>query len=76
MRHPAFPAPSRYDEGGSDEKLGRNAPRECEPASPPLPCPALSGAPSIPETFVLEREVSGILDRPVKPGDDDIECAV
>src|SRR6516225_5076001 len=26
--HPAFPAPSRYDEGESDEKLGRNAPRE------------------------------------------------
>ena len=29
--HPAFPAPSLSDEGGSDQKLGRNAPRECVP---------------------------------------------
>ena len=27
-RHPAFPVPSQCDEGSSDEKLGRCAPRE------------------------------------------------
>ena len=43
-----------------------------EKATPcfPLSCPALSGASSIPETFVLERMGPGVLDRPVEPGDD------
>jgi hypothetical protein len=29
-RRPAFPAPSEFNEGSSDEKLGRSAPREYE----------------------------------------------
>jgi hypothetical protein len=28
--HPAFPAPSEFDEGELLEKLGRIAPRECD----------------------------------------------
>src|SRR5262245_19989156 len=68
--HPAFPAPSFCDEGGLLEKLGRIAPRECDLTPPPLSCPASSGAPSIPEAYRLCTNVSGILGRPVKPGDD------
>ena len=34
--HPAFPAPSLFREGGTQAKLGRNAPRERELASPLL----------------------------------------
>src|SRR5262249_13228467 len=37
---------------------------------PPLSYPASSGASSIPETAVLESMGRGVLDRPVKPGDD------
>jgi hypothetical protein len=38
--------------------------------------PRACGASSIPETFSLNTPVSGILDRPVKPGDDKREMAL
>jgi hypothetical protein len=31
----------------------------------------LTGRPSIPEAVVVKRKGRGVLDRPVKPGDDD-----
>src|SRR5262249_34958866 len=74
-RRPAFPAPSRCDEGdlldNSDAARRENA--DCR--HPPLSCPASSGAPSIPEAYRLCTKVSGILDRPVEPGDDGAESA-
>src|SRR5262249_48254793 len=42
---------------------------KCSPHAP-LSCPASSGASSIPETAALEPIRRGVLDRPVKPGDD------
>src|SRR5215468_10600281 len=40
------------------------------PSSAPLSCPGLTGASSTPRLIDSSRSVSGILDRPVKPGDD------
>jgi hypothetical protein len=37
----------------------------------PLSSPGLTGRPSIPEAVVIESRGRGVLDRPVKPGDDD-----
>src|SRR6266852_2495121 len=37
----------------------------------PLSCPASSGASSTPRPLGLSTAASGILDRPVKPGDDE-----
>jgi hypothetical protein len=34
----------------------------------------LTGRPSIPETAVIEPRNRGVLDRPVKPGDDNLGC--
>jgi hypothetical protein len=36
-----------------------------------LSSPGLTGRPSIPEAVVVKRKGRGVLDRPVKPGDDD-----
>ena len=36
----------------------------------PLSCPGLTGASSTPRLLGMSSAVSGILDRPVKPGDD------
>ena len=46
------------------------APREGVFTFPLLSCPGLTGASSIPETCDVNTAASGILDRPVKPGDD------
>jgi hypothetical protein len=36
----------------------------------PLSSPGLTGRPSIPQTPAIESRSRGVLDRPVKPGDD------
>ena len=43
--HPAFPAPSAFEGGRDDAKLGRIPPRGCELMSPRLSCPAQAGHP-------------------------------
>jgi hypothetical protein len=69
-QRPAFPAPS-FSRATCDAKPGREiAPRECGFTSSPLSWPASSGPSSIPEASQLSTAVSGILGRPVKPGDD------
>src|ERR1700704_2228159 len=41
----------------------------------PLSSPGLTGRPSIPETPAIESRSRGVLDRPVKPGDDSFVVA-
>jgi hypothetical protein len=41
----------------------------------PLSSPGLTGRPSIPETPAIESRGRGVLDRPVKPGDDSFVVA-
>ena len=73
--HPAFPAPSVSDEGGSMEKLGRNAPRECDLTPSSAVMPRAGGASSTLRLLGSRTAASGILDRPAKPGDDNGESA-
>jgi hypothetical protein len=71
-KHPAFPAPS--DCRGTC-KMHRSGARQCRgkvESYSPLSCPASSGASSIPEASWSSTAVSGILDRPVEPGDDTV----
>src|SRR6266536_3597615 len=68
--HPAFPAPSvlrvRTQEFAS---LGRNRAART-PTHTHSSSPGLTGRPSIPEAPMIEPRSRGVLDRPVKPGDD------
>jgi hypothetical protein len=41
----------------------------------PLSSPGLTGRPSIPETPAIVPRSRGVLDRPVKPGDDSLDVA-
>ena len=66
---PAFPAPSAFG-GMFFAQLGRSAPREADSCLAPLSCPASCGASSTPRPFDSSTCRSGILDRPVEPGDD------
>jgi hypothetical protein len=40
----------------------------------PLSSPGLTGRPSIPPLPVIESTSCGVLDRPVKPGEDSFDC--
>src|SRR5258707_393330 len=57
-------------EGGSLEQLGQIVPRERGLLSPSAVMLRASGASSTPRLLDFNIGVSGILDRPVKPGDD------
>jgi hypothetical protein len=68
FKHPAFPAPSIF-EGRDFGSPGRNSVAgRRRPVL--LSCPASSGASSMPRLLGLSSALSGILDRPVRPGDD------
>jgi hypothetical protein len=68
--HPAFPAPSLFPRDNDDASPGQILPRERWCLSPSAFMPREGGASSIPETSRLNATVSGILDRPIKSGDD------
>jgi hypothetical protein len=51
-------------------RLGQIVPREYVVTSSQLSCAGVTGASGIPEASPLITAVSGILDRPIEPGDD------
>src|SRR5689334_20131815 len=53
-----------------DAEPGQIVPRECGVTSPPLSLPGSTGQSSTPRLLRSSRADAGILDRPVKPGDD------
>jgi len=75
--HPAFPAPSIDFEGA---RLMHNSGTTCRGKAkacsgrclsrPRRSSPGLTGRSSIPETAVLNRDASGILDAPLRAGHD------
>jgi hypothetical protein len=66
-KHPAFPAPSVFG-GDAEAKLGRDRAAGMRRHTSPS-CPAEAGHPVF-ETSRTSTTVSGMLDRPVRPGDD------
>ena len=62
--------PSEFRGAMSMHNSGKIVPRECSLMSSPLSCPGLTGASSKPRLLGSISDVSGILDRPVEPGDD------
>src|SRR5579871_221762 len=71
LKHPAFPAPSSIRGQACDVSLGHVVPRECAGAPPPsLSFPTKAGNPVVQRRLGSSTTASGILDRPVEPGDD------
>jgi hypothetical protein len=62
-----------FFEGPVDEQLGRIVSRERRRVSLHSSCPASSGASSTPRPLGSSNDVSGIVDRPVRPGEGDGE---
>src|SRR4029079_1880930 len=74
--HPAFPAPSVFLRVIAEARLGHPMPRECDRLQYSTVMPRAGGASSIPEASHVNPVVSGILDRPGKPGDDTEESCL